>query len=371
MKKLFERYLLPGLVYQGVVIGGGYATGRELAEFFMPSGPWGGLLGMGAAALVWSLVMAISFEICRASRSYDYKNFFQQLLGRFWFLYEILLVILMILILSVVGAAAGEIVQNLLGASPVIGSLLLLAAVGLLVFYGNRVIERFMGFWSFLLYVTYFMLVVWCFATFGDEITANFAGGELGGRWFWDGVRYAGYNIAAVPVVFFALRHLKTRKEAITAGLLAGPLGMLPAVFLYVAMMAAYPEVGELPIPSALLLARIDAFWFSALFQIVLLGTFVQTGVGLIHAINERVAATLAARGRAMPAIWRPIIAVLILLTALVLATRFGIIPLIGQGYGLLTYGFIAVFVLPVLTLGLVRVIRAGRPVPLPRPSSG
>jgi uncharacterized membrane protein YkvI len=32
----FQRYLLPGLAFKAVVIGGGYATGRELAEFFMP-----------------------------------------------------------------------------------------------------------------------------------------------------------------------------------------------------------------------------------------------------------------------------------------------------------------------------------------------
>ena len=39
----FQRYLLPGLAFKAVVIGGGYATGRELAEFFLPSGPRGGL----------------------------------------------------------------------------------------------------------------------------------------------------------------------------------------------------------------------------------------------------------------------------------------------------------------------------------------
>src|SRR5690606_35936897 len=127
---------------------------------------------------------------------------------------------------------------------------------------------------------------------------------------FWDGVRYAGYNVAAVPVVFFALRHIETRREALTAGLLAGPLGMIPAVFLYVAMMAEYPQIGAATIPSVVLLDRLDSLWFAVLFQIVFLGTLVQTGVGLIHAINERVAATLAERGRAMPPILRPVVAV-------------------------------------------------------------
>ena len=46
VNSFYQKYLLPGLVFQGIVIGGGYATGRELAEFFMPHGFLGGLLSM-------------------------------------------------------------------------------------------------------------------------------------------------------------------------------------------------------------------------------------------------------------------------------------------------------------------------------------
>lgn len=31
----FRKYLLPGLVFQSLTIGGGYGTGRELVEFFL------------------------------------------------------------------------------------------------------------------------------------------------------------------------------------------------------------------------------------------------------------------------------------------------------------------------------------------------
>ena len=34
----FRRLVLPGFAFKAVVIGGGYATGRELAEFFLPQG---------------------------------------------------------------------------------------------------------------------------------------------------------------------------------------------------------------------------------------------------------------------------------------------------------------------------------------------
>ena len=48
----FQRFLLPGFAFKAVVIGGGYATGRELAEFFLANGPRAGLAAMLLAMVV-------------------------------------------------------------------------------------------------------------------------------------------------------------------------------------------------------------------------------------------------------------------------------------------------------------------------------
>lgn len=341
------------------MIGGGYATGRELAEFFLPHGPLGGLLAMGVAALVWSCVLAASFELSRMTRSYDYKSFFRQLLGRFWFLYEILLLLLMIVVLSVIGAAAGEIAQGLLGVPTVVGTLTLLLTIGLFTFYGSHLIEQFMGGWSILLYASYLTLVIWSLLVFGDEISQNFSRARVGSGWALDGLRYAGYNLAAVPMVLFCISHLTKRKEALGAGFLAGLIGMFPAVFLFVAMIGQYPQIGQVAIPSTSLLQSIGSTWFSLVFQLVLLGTLVQTGLGMIHSVNERIASTLLEKGKQMPRLVRPVVAVSILLSALLLASRFGLVALIAKGYGLLSLGFITVFVIPVLTIGVYKIVTA------------
>ena len=44
MKKRWTRYLTPGLVFQSVLIGGGYGTGAEIARYFGRHGLLGGLL---------------------------------------------------------------------------------------------------------------------------------------------------------------------------------------------------------------------------------------------------------------------------------------------------------------------------------------
>jgi uncharacterized membrane protein YkvI len=39
-KNAFRRIWLPGFTFQFVLIGGGYATGRELVEFFLSRDLW-------------------------------------------------------------------------------------------------------------------------------------------------------------------------------------------------------------------------------------------------------------------------------------------------------------------------------------------
>ena len=58
MASFFQRYLLPGFIFQSVIIAGGYATGREIVEFFFGSGPVGGLIGILVAMFIWSITLA-------------------------------------------------------------------------------------------------------------------------------------------------------------------------------------------------------------------------------------------------------------------------------------------------------------------------
>ncbi|TWI02672.1 putative membrane protein YkvI [Luteimonas cucumeris] len=349
----FQRYLLPGFVFQAAVIAGGYATGRELVEFFLPAGPWGGLLGMAVSMLVWSAVLMASFELARVARAYDYRSFFKLLLGRGWFLFEIAYFLLIIVIMAVMGAAAGEIVHSLFGLPKLAGSLAMIAATGLMLFYSGAVIEKFLALSVGYLYLVYLVFVVWSVVAFGDRIEANFAAVPVDDDWFMAGVTYAGYNVATIPAVLFCIRHLSRRREALVAGALAGPLGMLPGVLFYIAMMGYYHEIGDVALPSAFLLAKLQAPWFEWAFQIAVLLTLVDTGVALLHAINERVAKAYAERQRPMPQSLRPALAVGVMLVSVYAATAVGLVDLIAQGYGTLTWVFLAIYVLPLLTVGV------------------
>ncbi|MDA5195139.1 YkvI family membrane protein [Govanella unica] len=355
MFSIIRRYCLPGLVFQGVVIGGGYATGRELVEFFGPVGPIGGLLGMAVTAIMWAAVMAVSFELCRMWGTFNYRDFFEKLIGPGWVVFELLLIALMIIVLAVVSAAAGEIFHDLLGVAPVVGVTVLVLTVAILAYFGNKTAETFIGAISLFLVASYVLLVIWTWHDFGPDIQRTFSESRLQDGWFLAGLRYGGYNLACVPVVFFCLRTLQSRKQAVTSGVIAGVFGMIPAVCLYVAMMAKPTEILQASIPSAVLLDALAVPAFKIIFQIVVLATLLQTGLGLVHAVNERVDSSLKTSRRKLPGYARGGIALAILLGAFASATLFGLVALIAKGYGYITFGFIATFVAPVLTLGVYR----------------
>ncbi len=355
----FQRYLLPGFVFQSVIIAGGYGTGRELVEFFMAYGSLGGLLSMVfVATTIWSLVNVASFEFARVFRVFDYKSFFGQLLGPGWIIFEISYILLMLIVLAVIGATAGTILQDGTGLPYVVGMVGMMASVGLLVFLGSESIEKFLAGWSLFLYGVYIVMFVWAFAKFGGDIRAVLAEGEIKPGWWLGGVQYAGYSLAVIASVLFTLRHATSRRDAVIAGVLAGPIAIIPAILFYVAMIGQYPAVLDRAVPVTFLLELIGSNILSVVFGIALFGTLIETGTGMIHAVNERVAHSFREGGRQLPRAMRSVIAVGFLTIAAVMA-RVGLIDLIARGYGAMAWVFLAIFVIPVLTWGVWKVSRA------------
>ncbi len=362
----FQRFLLPGLAFKAVVIGGGYATGRELAEFFLPSGPWGGLMAMGLATLIWSVVCATTFLFAHVTRSEDYRTFFRNLLGPGWIAFEAAYVFFIVLILAVIGAAAGAIVQALTGWPLLVSGLVLTAAIVGVVTFGTAAVERLFKYASIFLYAVYGLFMLLALGAFGDRIAEAFRQPLPTDGWVIGGVTYASYNLVCAVVILPVLRHLTSRRDAVVAGVLAGPLAMLPAALFFTCMAAYHAQIGAEALPSDFLLRRLDLPVFHLLFQGMIFVALLETGVGAVHAINERIAHVWRARrGVEFSKAARLAVAAVLLVGSIFIAERFGLVALIAKGYRLLAALFLAVYVLPLMTWGVWRLWtgRAGRTV--------
>lgn len=357
--RTFQRVVMPGLVFESMVIGGGYATGRELVEFFLRHGPLAGLLGLIATLIAWSVVLAITFEFARVTRSHNYRSFFVHLVGRAWVVYDLLYYTMLVLVLSVIGAACSSVFRDAFGLPGWLGAAVLMACVAVLVYYGNVLVERVLSAWGAALYLLYGGMVLWCLTHYYGSIAANLRVAPTDATWIAGGIAYAGYNLAAAPAMLFCLRHATSRRDALTAGIAGGAFAVIPGILLYLCLTAFYPAITRAPVPAISVLQKFDSPVFSLIFQVALFVTLVKTGVGLLHALNERIASAFVVRQSQMPRTLRPVAALAILIFAIFIADRFGIVALVAKGYGTITYGFLIIYVLPVLTIGTWRIGKA------------
>ncbi|GAM97781.1 hypothetical protein U91I_01410 [alpha proteobacterium U9-1i] len=358
----FQRFLLPGFAFKAVVIGGGYATGRELAEFFLPHGPTGGIMAILLAMAVWSLICALTFVFAQATQSFDYRSFFKQLLGPFWLAFEFVYLTFIVLILAVFGAASGAIGEALFGLPQIVGTLALVVAIAAFTAFGNASVERLFKWVTIFLYAVYALFAVLALSTFGDRALENFAAPTPIGDWWQGGLTYAGYNIIGAIVILPVIRHLTSRKDAVIAGLLSGPLAIWPALVFFVCMIAFYPAIGNETLPSDYLLRQLNLPAFHIIFQLMIFSALLESGAGSVHAFNERVAgAWRARRGKDLTPRARLGIAIIILVGAVFLADAIGLVTLIAQGYRALAYAILALFVAPLLTIGVWRLARGAR----------
>ena len=159
-----------------------------------------------------------------------------------------------------------------------------------------------------------------------------------------------------LPVV----RHLTSSRDAVIAGALCGPFTMLPALLFFIAMVAYYPEVGAEALPSDFLLQRMNLPLFHLAFQLMIFSALLESGASSVHAINERIdRAWQRRRGARLSHRARMAIAFVLLAGCMFAAGRFGLVALIANGYRALAYIMLAVFVLPLATIGIARILKS------------
>ena len=359
MIKWFKAWIVPGAVFQSVIVGGGYGTGREVVEYVSSAGPWGGLANTVLIGLLFGLVLAVTFDYARRFEVRDYRLFIKSLLGPGWMLYEAVMIVAFVLVLAVAGSAAGQVLHDSFGVPFAAGVGLMLLIVVTLNYSGRQWIERTLTAWGLLMSLMLIVYTILVFLHMGEAIAGAFTGIELESGWWRSGVRFFLYTAMIIPVLLYATDHIETRTQAWGAGLIAGVLGTLPAVLYHLTFMAGYPQILEEALPTYWTILRVAVPGAVVVYVIVLFVTIAQTGVGILQGINERLDAWwLERRGHALTPRLHASIAGGAVLASLLLS-NFGIVALVAQGYGTLAWFGIFLFVAPLLTIGAWRLYGA------------
>lgn len=373
------RVVLPAAILQSVLIGGGYATGREIVAYGAKYGAlgWVSVLAIFAGFTVMSV---LTFEVARVFRAYEYKGFIRSVIGPAWPLFDVLYGAMAVLVIAIMASAAAEIMHDTLGLPPLAGTALVVGCVGALTYFGASAIEAFKSVGTVLLYLAYLGFGVAVLWGRWDAVAEVFAAGNTAyaegagpADALGSGILYVGYNLAVYPAVLFVLHRQQDRRDSLTSGLLAGLMMTLPFALTYLCVLAFYPmpRVLDAPVPWLPMLTAAGGGALVAVYGAVMGWTLLETSVGMIHAILDRADAALERAAEVtggeedgdgadagLSPLQRGLIGAGVLAGAAILS-RVGIVALVAQGYTYMAYGFIALFALPLLTVGAYRVFTA------------
>jgi uncharacterized membrane protein YkvI len=145
---------------------------------------------------------------------------------------------------------------------------------------------------------------------------------------------------------------------------------MIPAALFFVVMTGFYPTIQHQLLPSDFLLGQLGLPVFRILFQLMIFAALLESGTGGVHAINERIAHVYERR-RDQPFSKRLRLAVTVAILAgsVFVADRVGLVRLIADGYRWLAYVLLAIYVVPLLTLGVWKLSRPAAPSASPAPA--
>lgn len=360
----FGRLILPAIILQSVLIGGGFATGREIIEFGGSYGALGWIAGIGVF-VGFTISAILMFEFARKYQVFDYRALFQKLIGKFWFLFDIVYIMLAILIIAIMASATGEILNTTIGVNYWVGVFFIAIAVAVLNLFGKGLIERFKTLGTVFLmggYLLFAYLVI--SATWDDALhvlttkdTSFVSGNTSILAILWTGMLYVGYSIAIYPSALFTIKRQQSRSDAVISGLIAGVFMTVPWFLTYFSLLGHYPNesVFGASVPWLAMLSE-QHIIVIIFFGVVVGWTLIETASGMIHAFIDRVESQVKEHtDRSLTDIQKGSIAFGALVLAIILS-QVGIIDLISKGYTMMAYAMMAVFFVPLLTIGVYKI---------------
>ena len=342
--------------------GGGFASGRQVIEFFDKFG-WYALFTPIISVAIMACVYYLAWNFTVAHKTYEYRSwanaYFKPLEKIFATVYEILFILILLTATAVAFATGGATLEETLGTPYIINTIIIAIAMFFLTIYGAEVIRK-AAFFMAILIITGLIVIYGAnlIARFPQviEILKQAPSHEGLGKSLWIAIVYAGFQSTLIGVYIAVADVLKTKKDALKTTILGFIINCGILWLASVVLLSFSPGVLSERMPVLYMVKQgvgsgMMEFIISSL---ILLGV-ISSGVNLIFGgvrrimtlepinatLKNKKTANILASGAYVMITWG--------------IALFGLIPLIAKGYGYI--GIIAIFgiIIPVLLTGVLR----------------
>lgn len=372
MKKIVPGYLAIALVWFSSHFGGGFASGRQIVAFYLNHN-WTSIFMPAVSMLIMGISMYYAMVIANRFKTYDYSNWSKKMYGGIGFVavpvYEVMVNAVLLLATSVAFATGGTILSKLFGTSYMLTTFGIAAVIFGFTIYGSELVRKSAVVVSVMLIVSMFMIYLPNIIHYFPKILQNMAAIKSGAIaikgsdsvWdsLWWGVKYGTLHCAAIGAYIVHAQVCPDKnslKKAIGIGIFINCLIMYLTYF----GILAFVDQGVLneAVPALFVVMHgIGRAWMTTLISVCIVVGAVSTGVALVFGTTNRMVTfmgrNLPEKERGRRQRFHAMISSTILVFACWLVAQFGLIPLIGKGYGSMGWVTMVLITIPLVLRGL------------------
>ncbi|MFC3884332.1 amino acid/polyamine transporter II [Bacillus songklensis] len=295
MKKEWKLILQVAATYIGTVVGAGFATGKEIVQFFTRYGT-PGLIGIVVSGLffVWlgSKMMIMAQEI--GAQSYQQLNdyLFGKTIGK---IVNVFTIIILFGITSVMLASTGSIVKEQLGWWPQIGMFLtaIIAYISIVkgiegIMIVNSLVVPMMLTFSVIIIAPYIGNF-----SFLQGSSAQLLTGDM--SWLKSPFLYAAFNLAMAQAVLVPLGYEIKERKILRWGAILGGVGLTFMMIVAHLALSNLPYTFKLDIPMSEVIKNVGV-WVNWLFLIVIYGEIFTTLIGNVFGMARQLQTVIPIR---------------------------------------------------------------------------
>ena len=337
--------------FVGVIVGAGFASGRELLQMFVDFGVWGLLGAVVSAAFFTFLGMALAGMGSRLQAT-SHKDVVYALCGRYLGVFvDLMITFFMFAVTVVMLAGGGALLEQQFGLPAIYGSVLVTLIVVAVVCLDVHKVIGMIGAATPLLILTAVGVALYGAATRDlsfaelDQLASQQQAGAS--HWLLGALLYVSYNIVAgVPILAIMGGAAKSEKQAIWGGILGGAVLGLLMLVMSLGLLSRLDSVADLPMPMLFIASEASPV-LGLLMAIIIFCMILNTAVGTLYSFSAR----LLPAGTQKFRLGSAAAGALAFVGSLV-----GFISLVGQVYPL--FGYLGFLLIAAVIIGWLRLGR-------------
>lgn len=326
----------------GIIVGAGFASGKEVLQYFVSFGYWG-LAGVVLSTALFAYVGMMLVKIGSRLQTVSHREAIFKISGKFFgTIIDYVLIFTLFGISVAMVAGAGTVLNQQFGIPTFVGALIMIALIVLTALFNVGRFVAILGSVTPFLILAMIIIAGYSIITFDGSITAlePIASGTPTTlpNWYISALNYVSFNVAVGASMSLVMGGDEKDERTAAIGGLVGGLGIGFLILLgYVAVFSKIDYIAAYDMPLLEIITEISPF-LGIFMTLVLFGMIFNTGASMFYAFIARFFFMGTKKG---------VIATFVVGTIVFLLSFLGFTGVVAKFYPLI--GYLGLFLMGVL----------------------